>query len=189
MLTRRAAVVTFAALALCAIALLVAAGRQPVGTGNPGAGLAILAFAQIALVAGSLALLRAVFARTSGDLRLARRRSGIALAAGAGGGEAAAVDSPSTLLLVCALAPLPVLAVAAASTRRGVAGTGGASAAKPDRPLYGLLVLGAIAVAGVIAQGALFEHSAFEGLVRGSIEATGLLAAVVLLGRPLGLRR
>jgi hypothetical protein len=187
--TRRAAVVTFAALALCAVAVLVAAGRQPVGAANPGAGLAILAFAQIALVAGSLALLRAVLARTSGDLRLAQRRSAIALAAGAGVCAAVAVDSPSTWLLVCALAPLPVLAVAAASTRRAVAVTGAASATKPELPLSGLLVLGAIAVAGVVAQGALFEHSAFEGFVRGSIEAAGLLAAVVLLGRPLGLRR
>jgi hypothetical protein len=186
--TRRASLVTFGALALCALALFAAAGAQPVGAGNPGAGLAILAFAQIAFVAGSLALLRAWRARVPADLRLAQRRSAIALAAGVGVCAAAAVDSPSAWLLVCALAPLPVLAVAAASTRRAIAVTGAAPAARPELPPLALLVLGAIAVAGVVAQGALFEHSLVEGVVRGAIEAAGLLAGIVVLGRLLGLR-
>jgi hypothetical protein len=187
--TRRASLVTFGALVLCALALFAAAGAQPVGSGNPAAGLAILAFAQIAFVAGSLALLRAWRGRVPADLRLAQRRGTVALAAGVGVCVAAAVDSPSAWLLMCALAPLPVLAVAAASTRRAVVVTGDAPAARPELPLLVFVALGAIAVGGVVAQGALFERSLVEGLVRGGIEAVGLLAGIVVLGRVLGLRR
>jgi hypothetical protein len=187
--TRRASLVTFGALALCALVLVAVAGAQPVGAGNPAAGLAILVCAQVALVAGSLALLRALRARVPADLRLAQRRSAIALAAGAGVCAAAALDSPSTWLLVCALAPLPALTVASASTRRAIVVTGDTPAAKPELPPFALALLGAIAVVGVVAQGTLFEHSLVEGLMRAALEAAGLVAAVALLGRPLGLRR
>jgi hypothetical protein len=38
-------------------------------------------------------------------------------------------------------------------------------------------------------QGVFAEGSLGEGLIRGAIEAAGLLAGVVVLGRVLGLRR
>jgi hypothetical protein len=102
---------------------------------------------------------------------------------------AAALNSSSTWLLVCALAPLPALAVAAASTRRASVVTGDAPAARPELPPFALAMLGTIAIVGVAAQGTLFEHSLVEGLMRATLEGAGLVVAVVLLGRPLGLRR
>lgn len=48
---------------------------------------------------------------------------------------------------------------------------------------------GGVAVSFVVLQGVFGEGSLVEGLVRGAIEATGLIVAVLLLGRVLGLRR
>ncbi len=46
-----------------------------------------------------------------------------------------------------------------------------------------------LAVAFATVTGAAFEQSSVEGLIRGAVEACGLLAGVALLGRVLGLRR
>jgi hypothetical protein len=75
------------------------------------------------------------------------------------------------------------------STRQAIAVTGDAPAAKPELPPGALVVLGAVALAAVTVQSTIFEHSLVEGLIRASLEGAGLLAAVVVLGRLLGLRR
>jgi hypothetical protein len=193
--TRRASLATFAALALCA-GLLVAAGAQQ-SPGNPFAGLALVGFGQIAFVAGTLALVRGLRGRTPGDLRLAQRRATVALAAGAGVAAGFATEG-RTLTYVCAALALPAVALAARSTRRAAALTPAVSApglsADLPGPLRGhpglvLFALGAVAVAGIFAQGVVFEGSGWEGVMRGAMEAGGLAAGVVVFGRLLGLRR
>ena len=59
-----------------------------------------------------------------------------------------------------------------------------------QRHAAGVLVgLGVLAVGFVTITGAAFESSRIEGLIRGAIEAVGLLLGVAALGRVLGLRR
>ncbi len=183
--TRRASIGGFAALGLTAFAL-VGLGRY--GTGNAAAALVVIACAQVAFVAGSLALLRALRGSSAGDLRLAQRRELVALAAGAGVCVGLAFLSGPL-----ALAPLPFLFAAAWATRGAGALTPAArsNGLTADLGPYAHVVLAAlgIAVVGVVcAQGAFFEGSASEGIIRGAIEAAGLCAGVVVLGRPLELR-
>jgi hypothetical protein len=212
--TRRAAIGSFAALATCAAMLLVAGfalnRTSPTGHATHGtaiAGLGMVVFAQIAFVAGVLALLRGVRGRDAGDLRLAQRRALVALAAGAGFCVSVAAQSLATqpmslgwhaLALAIALAPIPLLAAAGAATRAAAEMTPSSEAvglaADLPRPVAGyaplvLVALGTIAVAGVVFQGVVFEGSGWEGIIRGGLEASGLVAAVVLLGGVLGLRR
>lgn len=181
MRTRRASLGTFAALAATAALLFVVARN---GGGGPALGLGILAFGQIAFVAGTLAVWRALRGRTAGDFRVAQRRAAVGLLAGAG-------------VLICVaplgLAGLPLLAVAAVVTRRAAALT----PAEPAEGLAGdfgphaflvLLALGIVPVGGVAAQGILFEGSGWEGVIRGAIEAGGLAAGVAILRAPLALR-
>ena len=188
--TRRATLGTFVALAACAVLVVVAGqSRAP---GHPFAGLAIVAGAQIAFVAGCLALIRALRGRTPGDLRLAQRRAVVALAGGALV-AAGLVGELRTTTYVCAAVAALVLAAAAVATRRARLLTpaadmdGLARDFGPYAPLI-LGVLGATAVALVVFQGVVFEGSGWEGIIRGAIEAGGLAAGVVVLGRPLRLR-
>jgi hypothetical protein len=101
----------------------------------------------------------------------------------------------TALALVSALVPLPGLAAAAVAARSAAAVTPdtgpapGLEADVPANPRAVLLVLGAAAVGVVLLQGIVGEHSLVEGLIRGAIEAAGLVLAVALLGRRLGLRR
>lgn len=207
--TRRATVGAFAALALLAVFLFVVGsiGSRTGGftgatrTAAPISGLAVFAFAQIAFVAGVLAVARGFRGRGAGDMRLAQRRALIALAAGCGVSVALAVSAVSVgpmsvwwhvFGVVCALVPLLGLFVAARAVRHATALTpsepaAGLEADLPFSPRVLLVALGAIAVAFVVAQGVVGERSASEGLIRGAIEAAGLALGVVLLGRPLGL--
>ncbi len=218
--TRLAARVSFGSLAIAALILLVvtraisAAGGYPAGgsTGWPVAlsGLGLVAFGQIAFVAGTLTLVRGVRRHLSAaDLRLVHRRAGVALAAGA-------LTSSSLLVHALELRPMPewwirfavagaavsFIPLAAASvvllraSRIAPAPVGVAPGLSGDlpRPLQrhaaGVLAgLGVLAVGFVAVSGAVFEPSSVEGLIRGAIEACGLLAGVAVLGRALGLRR
>jgi hypothetical protein len=188
--SRRAVWETFAALAVCA-ALLGVAERHPAG-GASWAGIVVAVSAQIAFVAGCLALLRGVRARTAGDFHLAQRRAAVALVAGAG--VAAGMAGEGRLLAyVCAAAAAVPLVVAASATRRAALVTAGGDSEGLAADLGPharriLLALGAVAVAGVVVQGVVFEGSGWEGLIRGAVEAGGLVAGVVALGRVLGLR-
>jgi hypothetical protein len=183
--TRRATLVTFAALAVCAIeVIVVGSARAGQAGGSPLAGLGIFAFGQIAFVAGMLALIRTVRGGTTGDLRLAQRRALIAVIAGAATCACVAVQTtPFALLPLIALLP----ALRASLRAAAVTPAAPAPGLRADVPVP-LPIFGAIAVALVLAQGIVGEHSVVEGLVRAGIEAAGLAAGVVLLGRPLGLR-
>jgi hypothetical protein len=179
--TRRASLGTFGALVAAALFLFILARN---GSRGPAVGLGILAFGQIAFVAGTLAVWRALRGRSAGDFRVAQRRATVGLVAGAG-------------VLICiapvGLAGLPLLAVAAGATRRAAALTPaepakGLSADFGPQARLVLLALGLIAVAGVAYQGVAFEGSGWEGLIRGAIEAGGLTAGVAVLRAPLALR-
>ena len=218
--TRVAARASFGSLALAALILLGearaigAAGGYPPSAAQPWtvglSGLGMVAFGQIAFVAGVLTLVRGLRRDPSGaDLRLVHRRAFVALAAGA-------LTSGSLLLHALELRPMPSwwtrlavagaavsfvpLAAAAVALVRAVriapAPIGAAIGLSGDlpRPLQrhaaGVLVsLGLLAAGFVTVSGAVFESSGVEGLVRGAIESVGLLAGVVVLGRGLGLRR
>jgi len=218
--TRLAARASFGSLALAALILLGvaraigAAGGYPPSAAQPWSvalsGLGMVAFGQIAFVAGVLTLVRGLRQDPSGaDLRLVHRRALVALAAGA-------LTSGSLFLHALELRPMPSwwtrlavagaavsfvpLAAAAVAVVRAVriapAPIGAAVGLSGDlpRPLRrhaaGVLVsLGLLAAGFVTVSGAVFESSGVEGLVRGAIEGVGLLAGVVVLGRRLGLRR
>jgi len=218
--TRLAARVSFGSLALAALILLAVTGAIGAAGGYPAtgatawpvavSGLGLVVFGQIAFVAGSLTLARGVRRELSGaDLRLVRRRAGVALTAGA-------LTSGSLLVHALELRPMPAwwirFAVAGAAvsfvpfaaasvalvraTHVAPAPLGAAQGLSGDlpRPLQrhaaGVLVgLGVLAVGFVTVTGAAFESSRIEGLIRGAIEAVGLLLGVAALGRVLGLRR
>jgi hypothetical protein len=218
--TRLAARASFGSLALAALILLAvaraigAAGGYPSSASQPWAvglsALGMVAFGQIAFVAGVLTLVRGLRRDPSGaDLRLVHRRAFVALAAGA-------LTSGSLLLHALELRPMPIwwtrLAVAGAAVsfvplaaatvvlvravRIAPAPIGAAAGLSGDlpRPLQrhaaGVLVsLGLLAAGFATVSGAVLESSGVEGLVRGAIEGVGLLAGVAVLGRRLGLRR
>jgi hypothetical protein len=163
---------------------------------------------QIALVAGTLALVRGLRGRRPGDLGLAQRRSLFALGAGAATCASllvhAAVLRPMpvwwiALAAVCGAVPLPLLAGAALRVRGAAVLTpaeGPTTALAGDLPGplrrypgWVLVALGVVAVAAVVGGSAIAEDSLVEGLLRGVLEGVGLLAAVAALGRLLGLRR
>jgi hypothetical protein len=218
--TRLAARASFGSLALAALILLAvaraigAAGGYPSSAAQPWAvglsALGMVAFGQIAFVAGVLTLVRGLRRDPSGaDLSLVHRRAFVALAAGA-------LTSGSLLLHALELRPMPIwwtrLAVAGAAVsfvplaaatvalvravRIAPAPIGRAAGLSGDlpRPLQrhaaGVLVsLGLLAAGFATVSGAVLESSGVEGLVRGAIEGVGLLAGVAVLGRRLGLRR
>lgn len=189
--TRRASFETFAALAACAT-LIVVAGAQRGTQGDPWAGLAFVGCGQIAFVAGCLALLRGLRARTPGDLRVAQRRAAVALVAGTGVALGIAAEG-HLLAYGCAAIALVPLAFAASATRRAAQLTPdgearGLSADLGSHSSLLLATLGSIAVAGIVFQGVVFERSGWEGVIRGAIEAGGLILGVAALGRLLRLR-
>jgi hypothetical protein len=161
----------------------------------------MIACAQIALVAGTLTLIRGLRGRASGDLRLAQRRSFIALAAGAGVALSVAVNGAllasmpawwHVLAVGCGAAALPALLAAARSARTASAITpdepaDGLAADVPLAPRFTLFACGTAVSGAVLLQGLVGERSLQEGLIRSAIEAAGLALGVALLGRPLGL--
>lgn len=188
--TRRASLGTFAALAATAVLLAVSAPSH--ASAQAWAGLLILAGGQIAFVAGSLAVLRALRGTTAGDLRLAQRRAAIALAAGALVAAGLAAEGRTITLAFAAACVVPLAAAARANLQAArltpPARAAGLDADFGPQAALVLLALAVVAVAGVVFQGVAFEDSGWEGIIRGAIEAGGLAAGVVVLGRPLGLR-
>lgn len=212
--TRRSALATFGALALAALLLLAATASTGVYPTRPAhgpavalAGLAIVAFGQIAFVAGMLALARGVRRSLSpADRRLVQRRAAVALGAGVLTCSGVIVQAallrpmPSWWIGLAALAgavPLPLLAAAARGVARAARLTpGGGRAVGLSADLPGplrahprrlLAALGAVAVALVVVQGSALERSASEGPARGLLELGGLALGAAVLGRPLGL--
>jgi hypothetical protein len=217
--TRRAAFEGFGALALTAGFLVAyslatsAAGGWPDVFGARGlivafAGLGIVLSAQVAFVAGVLAVARHPY--DAAEARLVQRRNGVALAAGATVAAAQIVQTVAleplrpawwfALALASGTAALVALggsAVALAGARAVTAGGDGDAPglvadlppllrrhARAVAPAAGIAAVAAMAVGSAIA-----EHSLLEGLTRGVLEGIAFVAAFVALGRLLGLRR
>jgi len=185
--TRRATVGAFVALALCGVVFLVTVATHSRSGGSPWSALAAIACAQIALVAGLLALMRGLRARSAGDLRLAQRRGMVAILAGAGVAVGLTGAGAYTGLVA-----LPGLVLAARVLRRARAITpdGEARGLEADLPLprVTLTLLGASVTGVVLLQGVVGEKSVQEGLLRAGVEGVGLALGVLLLGSPLALR-
>jgi hypothetical protein len=227
---RRSAVHVFAALAVAAVALVVSQVALASGVGYPGFknGLTLALFIpaliglfvapQAALVAGSLAALRAVRRRRArtlpaAELGLIRRRARVAL--GAGYGVVAGLGLYMInfghvlpvwwLALVGGLSALAAGALFAASTSLARAGSvisaagGGAGDVFDDLPLIGVpwlrvrpWLLGAGASVAAAVALTLFEaqaeHSWIEGIQRGAFEGLAAGVGFALLGRAIGVR-
>ena len=211
-LTRRAARRGFAALSLTAL-LLIAVMSVYSATdqwahldlfGARGAviaagGLTIVIGAQVAFVAGMLAIVPLVLGRSDqASLLLAQRRLGVALVSASVVIVAELTQTVAqrpllpgwlfALSTIAAVAPLPVLAPAARTLRiaRGLTPT------VPVPGMFGAPLLVGVAVAAVAAMAlgsAVVEGSVAEGLSRGAIEAIAIAGCFALFARRLGLRR
>jgi len=207
--TRRAALWSFGALALVAVAVGVPevtlprvpdifGGRSPLLAAP--ATLAVVLGAQIAFAAGCLAVLRAL--RRPQDVTLVRRRTAVAVAAGAATALGSALYALNFwdevpmwwgLLAVgaAATALLPLAAPAAACIRAtrlrvssrdpapGLAADLG-SAASP-------LAIGGAAVLLILLGTSVAERSLTEGALRGGFEAVAFATCFLALRRPLAL--
>lgn len=164
-----------------------------------GSGVTIVVAAQVAFVAGMLALLPLVLARTDqASLHVAQRRMSVALGSASVVIAAELVQAVAQRPLVpgwlfaasalAAVAPLPVLLPATRTVRV-------ARSLTPDVPVRGvfstalLLGVAVAAVATMSVGSALAERSLAEGASRGAIEALAIAASYVLFARRLGLRR
>ena len=224
--TRFAASLGFAVLVVVGLAYLafvtLAGGSHPPDfTGGESAALGVLAvvglvlFPQVAFVSGCLVLVRAVRLRGArvvgaAELGLLRRRTAVAVGAGALTVASAALWAVEfradvtawPILLGCVLLA-PLLAASLAGVRRSArpqaaeAGAGGD--VFDDLPLLarlrldrGVRLVAATTVlvgAGAFAGGWLEEGDPGSGLVRGAFEAVLVLACYAVLAGPLGLRR
>ena len=206
--TRRATYAGFGALALTALLLAVpqrgvsAAGGWPDVFGTRGlvaslGGLAIALAAQVACVAGVLALGR-LFWRPN-DLRLVQRRTAVALAAGAAvlAGEtvqAVAVQPQlPTWWFALALAAVAVPAVALGGAAHELRAAGAITPAAPSAaqgfPPKLVLAIGASVVFVMAAGSTVAERSWVEGAWRAGIELVAFTLGFLALGRRLGIRR
>ncbi len=219
----------FGALSLAAVALITSQVAIGGAGGYPGidngrslvvglvASLCMVVAPQVALVAGSLGLLRALRRRRepvlpAGEVRLLRRRTWVALGGGLATSLALGVDvvnfsaiQPAWYVgLVEGLAGLSVVALgaAAASLRRTgdlvVSRTGPAGDIFDDLPVLRRLrdrpwqmcaiVAGGVGLAMTLAEWHA-ERSLAEGLQRGIFEGVAAAAGFAVLGRAIGARR
>ena len=210
-LTRRAVRRGFVALSLTAILLIAVvlvysatnqwAHLDLFGTRGAlvaGGGLAIVIGAQVAFVAGMLAVVPVVLGSSDQpSLLLAQRRLAVALVSASVviAGELAQTIAQRPLLpdwlfvvsAAAALAPLPVLVPAARMLRVA----GGITPAVPVRSSFPAPLVAGVALAAVAAMtvgSAVAERSLVEGLSRGAIEALAIAGCFALLARRLGLR-
>jgi len=226
---RSATRTTFGALALAAIALIASQVTIGAAGGYPGidsgrslilglaASLCMVVAPQVALVAGSLGLIRALRRRRdpvlpAAEIRLLRRRTWVGLGAGLVSSIALELDvlnfsavQPAWWLgLVGGLAGLSLIALAAAAVNLRaanglvVATTGPAGDIFDDLPLLRPLrdrpwqlcglVAGGVGLAMTLAEWHA-ERSLAEGLQRGVFEGLAAAAGFALLGRAIGARR
>jgi hypothetical protein len=226
---RRGARAAFGALSLAAVALIASQVAIGGAGGYPGidngrslvvglvASLCMVVAPQVALVAGSLGLLRALRRRRepvlpAGEVRLLRRRTWVGLGGGLATSIALGVDvvnfsaiQPAWYVgLIGGLAGLSVLGIAAAAASlRGtgdlvISTTGPAGDVFDDLPLLARLrdrpwrlcglVAGGVGLAMTLAEWHA-ERSLAEGLQRGIFEGVAAAAGFALLGRAIGARR
>jgi hypothetical protein len=215
---RRSGSLTFGALALTGLALVASQAAVPTYPGifdgrAPILGVIAVLFivvaSQVALVAGSLSLLRALRMRRetvvpAAEVELLRRRTAVAL--GAGGVTAVgmildAFNSTAQMptwwtALTVSLAAIALLALAAATLDRSrtssivVSQPGGAGGFEADLgPFARSMLIGVLVVLGVLTMATLAESSILEGAERALAEAVFFFSGLLLLGRMLGLRR
>jgi len=226
--TRRGTYYVFGALAIAAVALLVSQAAIGAAGSYPGfdRGLSLALFVpaalgmfiapQVALVAGTLAALRAVRRRKArilpaAELALIRRRSWVGVSAGiatAAGLELYVVNFSSVLpgwwlALVgslSAVAAAALLAAAATLVRAGAVATatsGGAGDVFDDLPVIRWQWLQShpwrLGVAASLSVGVAMtlvgwhaEHSLIEGIERGVLEGLAAAVGFALLGRAIG---
>jgi hypothetical protein len=207
--TRRAAFWTFGGLAVVAVAVTAPALVQPtvpdITSGRSlllvgPATLALVIGAQVAFAAGCLAVLRAL--RHPEDVALVRRRTIVALAAGAATALGSALYAvnfwgvvPAWWALACICAAgfaalplaLPTLEwmrvrgvhVSRRGSGRGLSGDLG--------PLARPLLIGGGAALLVLAGTSVAERSLVEGSIRAGFEAAAFAACFLALRRPLAL--
>jgi hypothetical protein len=206
---RRSAFSTFGALAVVAFAVGVPQLALPTGPDLFGgrsvllvgaATLAMVIGAQVAFAAGCLAALRAL--RAPRDVSLVRRRTGVALAAGA----ATALGGALYAVNFWGVVPpwwgfLAVAAAAAAAVPLGASALAYAGASRivvSDRtPPRGLstdlgsfarpVLIGVGAVAAMTAATAVLEGSLVQGLLRGAFEGLAFAVCFVAFRRYLAL--
>ncbi len=227
-LSRRAALATFAALALAGLAYTGAvASPQPYPdiTSGRSTVLAVVALLglvvapQVAFVAGTLAVVRALRLRRervlpAGELLLLRRRAGVGVVAGLATLGCVALHAlnfwselplwwTATSVSLAAAASVPLAAAGVAVVRAGgpvVRTAGPARDLVDDLPLLerlGLrgrpwrlcLLVGVPVVFAMLAAGWRAEHSFGEGVFRAGAETVFFAAGFLTLGRYLGLRR
>jgi hypothetical protein len=208
---RRAALSTFAALAVVAVAVGVpqltlptvpdiTAGRSAFLVGP--ATLAMVIGSQIAFAAGTLAAMRALRLQGPHEVTVVRRRVAVALAAGALTALGSALYAANFWNVVpdwwaalavagAAATALPLGASALASARRsGVA----VSTSDPARglsadlgPLARPALIGAAAIAAMLVATSVLEGSLVEGAIRAAFEGVLFIACFLTLRRPLAL--
>jgi hypothetical protein len=187
--TRRATYLGFAGLAAVALLLFVLF-RNASRTGSavtPFAGLDIVLGAQVAFVAGMLALWGV---RRGTAASVVQRRLLVALAGGGLvlAGEAVDAVAEQRWLVLLALLPAPVLAASAAELRLAVGLTPVRIAVARGFSLLEAASVGAAAVTLVVVGSALAERSWLEGVTRGAIEAVVFALGFLGLGRYLAIR-
>lgn len=209
---RRTAFATFGALAVVAAAVVLpqlALPTVPDITGGKSsllvgpATLAMILGAQIAFATGCLAALRALRLEGPQDVPLIRRRSAVALAAGAAtalGSALYAVNFDGVVpgwwfalaLGSAAAAALPLAASAAAYARGGgieVSGGPARGLAADLGPFARPPLIGAAAMLAVLVGTSFAEHSVVEGAIRASFEGVAFAACFLVLRRFLALDR
>ncbi len=209
---RRAALATFGALAVVAAAVALPQAtlpRMPDITGGTSsflvgpATLAMILGAQIAFVAGCLAALRALRLEGPQDVPLIRRRSAVALAAGAATAVGSALYAvnfrgvvPSwwfaLALASAAAAALPLAASAAVYARSGgieVSGGAARGLAVDLGPLARPALIGMAAMLAMLVGTSFAERSVAEGAIRAAFEGIAFAACFLALRRFLALDR
>lgn len=207
--TRRVTYHGFVALALTAGSLGVTstgmehAGGWPAVGGTRSlvaslGGLTMALAAQVAFVAGVLAVWRVLRGAGGGDVRIAQRRLGVALAAGAvvvaGHAAQAAALQPffpswwAAAALPALVVPVLALGVSAGELREAAALSSGVPPARRAFPWPLAVATGAGAVLLVTVGSAVAERSWSEGVTRGALELVAFSGCFALLGRYLGLR-
>ena len=209
---RRTAFATFGALAVVAVAVAVpqvTLPRVPDITGGTSsflvgpATLAMILGAQIAFVAGCLAALRALRLEGPQDVPLIRRRSAVALAAGAATAVGSALYAvnfrgvvPSWWLALAlasaAAAALPLAASAAGYARSGgieVSGGAPQGLAADLGPLARPVLIGTTAMLAIFVGTSFAERSVLEGAIRAAFEGVAFAGCFLALRRSLALDR
>jgi hypothetical protein len=209
---RRTAFATFGALAVVAAAVVLpqlTLPRVPDITGGTSAllvapaTLAMLLGAQVAFAAGFLAALRALRLEGPQDVPLIRRRSAVALAAGAATAVGSALYAvnfrgvvPSwwfaLALAGAAASALPLAATAADYSRSGgIAVSPGVvhGLAVDLGPLGRPALIGTAAVLAMLVGASFAEHSVVEGAIRAALEGIAFAACFLALRRSLALER